>query len=91
MEFSCHRKTGKQVQQVARDSDEFEPFEAVMSQADRITPKGKPRRKSSGKRRLQTLQEDDGSMDMEVDDEGETSLFLPCSCTYQLQNSSLIP
>jgi centromere protein C len=65
------RKTGKAIQQIARDSDEFEPFDQILSQADSLTPKGKARRKSSAKRRLPPVHEqEDGSADMDVDEEG---------------------
>jgi centromere protein C len=78
------RKTGKAVQQVARDSDEFEPFEKILSQADGITPKGRLRRKSSGKRRVLPAQEqEDGSADMDVDEEGAIAVLFD-SCIYKL-------
>lgn len=67
------KKTGIAVQYVGRDSDEFEPFDELMKQADDRTP---PRVKSR-KGRISVLPEYD-----EYDENGEMSMELAESeCT----------
>ncbi|KAH9917445.1 Mif2/CENP-C like-domain-containing protein [Fomitopsis serialis] len=76
-DFQHGKKTGMAVAYVDHRSDEFEPFDKVMSQADQRTP---PRVQNSRKRRAQTpkpktprtpaVQEvdEDGEMSMELED-----------------------
>ncbi|KAA1469273.1 hypothetical protein DENSPDRAFT_834848 [Dentipellis sp. KUC8613] len=70
-ELGRGKKTGMAVRYVDHKSDEFEPFDQVMSQADTRTP---PRAHRNGARngrksRVETIVEDeDGEMSMEIDD-----------------------
>lgn len=65
------KRTGIAVGYVERDSDEFEPFEKVMEQADMRTPP-KPnmpsRKKKLPKTPLVEEFDEDGEMDMELEE-----------------------
>lgn len=72
------KRTGIAVGYIEHDSDDFEPFDAVMRQADMKTP---PKPKVQGKRKrlaktpVVQEEDEDGEMSMELDD----SEFSPCS------------
>ncbi|KZS92465.1 hypothetical protein SISNIDRAFT_455662 [Sistotremastrum niveocremeum HHB9708] len=71
------KKTGKAVKEVQRDSDDLEPFDQVMSQADYATPPKKAtngRNKGKGRDPTPIVEEEDeeegdGTVSMELDDE----------------------
>lgn len=76
------KKTGMAVAYVDRNSDEFEPFEQVIKQADNRSP---PRIKSK-KKRVSIAPpvaeiDEDGEMSMELtESEQETGVSVPSSC-----------
>lgn len=79
-ELGRGKKTGAPITYVDHRSDEFEPFEQIMSQADARTPPNRGRRRSTlngnatprGRGRgMAALEEDgEGEMSMEIDDYG---------------------
>lgn len=65
------KRTGYAVGYVERNSDEFEPFEQVIRQADlRTPPKPKNKKKRAPKTKTPIIEVDDGDgeMSMELDD-----------------------
>lgn len=74
-ELGRGKKTGIAVNYVDHRSDEFEPFEQVMSQADTKTPP-RARNQQKGKKKGKAVQpivedeDENGEMSMDLDDSG---------------------
>ena len=76
------KRTGIAVGYVDRNSDEFEPFDQVMQQADlRTPPKPKVRNKKRKAPKTPVIEEDDedGEMSMELEDSENIQLHSLCS------------
>ena len=88
------KKTGMAVAYVDRNSDEFEPFEQVIKQADNRTP---PRIKSKKKRVSVALPveevDEDGemSMDLAESEQQQTSVSVPSSSLVSYRQSRKSP
>lgn len=76
------KRTGIAVGYVDRNSDEFEPFDQVMQQADlRTPPKPKVRNKKRRAPKTPVIEEDDGDGEMSMELEDSENIQLSSSCT----------